>query len=312
MPQHRITCIDKYDPKRKQSYFQICKGTTNRSHLIYIREPYTNVWTAGFKSYDRQGYVYYSQRFHRYMFTGVVIRDTEIKGYSNLGPGGRPLGRLMEHIPLTLRVAKGIEHEYRIVHDLNIDPHGYYIHHLPWSGIHSGGTDIVVSKHKEPETYTQLTRDGPKTRIDARETVFKGVCGIEVLGTVYHKRTMNSPRLIFATGKDLNVWRLDLIDHNVFPVIAWHHGLDCNYVLLTDHAYYHGCFVYPNRNDKRYKNKEPHQYSSRLPSERLSPFVFDRDMLFNFISSYFTYGDDRPLRDDPSFCYRSYKDYLRR
>lgn len=297
MPQHRIECYDRYDPKRKLTSYQICKGTQARSSHIYLKEPHSNKWTIAYKSHDRLGYVYYSNRNHKYMFTGVVWSDTRVTHGSNLRGGGPSLGHLMDAVPLAYRITKGIRLEDFVCNDLEKSlPDGLHVLHLPFSGIHSGGTDIVISKQKELDYRNVMTKHGPKTLPDSPATVSHGVCAIEVAGC--ESRSSKKPVRLTYCGKDFNKWRWDLIRRDVLPVIAWYSDMTAHYVILSDKAYYDAFYV-PYRGVM-------HQQMNHLPSERLQPYVIDGKTLYSRINSL-----SYPLRDDLMFVYRSYDEYDR-
>lgn len=258
MSQHVIYCKDKRNWKAKPVLYQICKNTQPRPNRIFIKEPHRDKWTVGFRSRDGLGYVFYSTLQRRYVFTGVIVGSCRVVTRSNLR-GSSPFMRF--RMPLSMRILQGHEVEDKVISDLEQVNPGYTIHHLAFSGELSHGTDIVISK-KKSESNTPF------------DTVTDGICSIEVVG-VCKRGKAKRPRLTFHGDKDFNVWRRELIENDVLPVLAWTYDNSFYYMILTDDAYFNG--MHTNYGG------EWHQQTGYIPVERLQPYVINADILFSAI-----------------------------
>ncbi|GAH01776.1 unnamed protein product, partial [marine sediment metagenome] len=186
---------------------------------MMVMHPYLHVWVKGFPSYDGEGIVYWSKGFKppvrsNWSFMGVTAIEflsPRIEGYSTKFSTN-----------LTKMIKKGIDIEKRIADDLTMSAkaEGFNVGLLPKSGVHSGGTDIVVSRKPLKLLFGKPSVENVKTC----------ECAIEVLGNrLYAKKY----RFTYCK-KDFNKWIDKLGENDVIPAIAWmDHAEGIRYVVLT-------------------------------------------------------------------------------
>lgn len=260
MVQRYIYCRDKRNWRAKPERYQICKGTSKRAGHVSILDPWTQTWQHGFVSKDHLGYTYWSPRAGRWLFTGVVIAQRDVITGSKLKLGWNRISSI-KRLPLRLQIEKGIKTENIIVGDLNKNNTGFEVIHLPFSGIHSHGSDILISRHKFDKNEFPL------------QSVIKSLCGIEVLG-VYFDGKKKKPKLMYHSKKDFKKWREELVSYDVLPVLAWTIDKCCFYVILTENVL--DLFF------RMYKG-ELRQQKGYFPVEKLTPFAINSCVLFSAI-----------------------------
>jgi hypothetical protein len=253
--QLEIKCIDKYKSlKQKPSNYIICSGTQKRKNHVYFYDPFSHCWTHGFKSYDGKGIVFYCPRTKRYEFSGVII-DSSIIGSRSFGRS--PYAK--SFLSFENRLQKGIETEKKIYENLKSIKSKYYVHHLERSGLKSHGTDIVISKQKD-------ICENPF------DTVCEGFCAIEVLGVRTRNKNLN-PIFTYRYDKDFYIWRSELLENDILPVIAWNHDNKSYYAILSNDVLFN-CF-WIKRND------EYHQQTGNVPISRISKYSINVKQLYD-------------------------------
>ena len=281
--QIEIECVNKYKSFRQiATRLRICVGTQRRKHHVYVFDPFSNRWTHGFISYDGKGIVYYSPRARRYIFSGIIVESARI-GSRLYGRGG-----FKYSLPFEFRLQKGIQAEKRIYENLKSVDSKFHIHHLERSGLKSHGTDIVISKQKE--LYE-----------DPFETVRNGVCAIEVLGVRVRNRNCK-PIFTYHYNKNFYVWRQELLDNDILPIIAWNQDDNCNYAVLSNDVLFNGFWI-EHKGDY-------HQQTGNVPVSRISNYSISVYQLFDCLEWHLKtikiikkIKDKRPIRLGDIYLY---------
>ena len=204
---------------------------------VWLTLPDHPVRTIALRSHDKKGFVYQVPnsmwgapwKFVRvYSATRVVHRNLSQKRHHIL---------YMDYFHRCLSAAIGLE-----VHVcLDLIESGFVnasIYHLPESGVHSGGSDIVVAPGSVQKTFNRP--------YEPKQMVHDGYIAIEVLGVNYGRgNKKNRSKLKFSYGyrKNFKDWIDDCYRYGTIPVIAWVEYGEVWYVPMgRDHKELHDIF----------------------------------------------------------------------
>lgn len=239
------------------SRIRVCTNTQRRKNRLYVYEEGLQKWTHGFYSYDKRGIIFYSSFTGKYEFSGIVSNVYHVDR-CNKATGRNPVDKGMRW---DRRLHKGIATENMIVEDLEqANILNLKIHHLENSGQFSGGSDIVISLN--PVGAEELPYD----------TVLRGICAIEVLGTTKRYKTDDSLSFTYHKYVDFKRWQDELVDNDVLPVIAWNYEGTSWYVILTDSALYDGFYIH--------RGSEYHQQTNYALVRKIEDYKLNAIQLF--------------------------------
>jgi len=185
--------------KDREYNVDICNSSNLSSNRVYIKGPITGEdWTIGFKSYDGKGIVY-QDRYGDWRFFRVY----------KLSFGDRTFYNKRRLSVFNIKLAMAIEQEKKITKELQevfSDDDRFNITRLPYSGVYSRGTDIIVHSSEYNFDVSDL--------VFSRHYVHSSILAIEHLG-VYKNKFCYGPK------KDFLSWFNDCWDFGVVPVISW-------------------------------------------------------------------------------------------
>ena len=213
----------KGDPNLQHIYVTTSKSLKGKRVWVKLPEHPTRV--LGFRTFDGKGIVYQHPNSMFYApWVFMRIWKAYPIGHKNLG-GSERWYRLSK---LQRCISKAVELEKKVCCDLfDAGFPDSSICLLPESGVHSGGSDIVLTKHNPKfSPHPDFFKEHP------RDTVRKGLLVIEVLGTTTkHGKGL---KFTYPYSKNFVKWMEESNACHTIPVIAWIEGEKIYYVLLQD------------------------------------------------------------------------------
>lgn len=217
MPQYVCVGLDRRDSTHATE-LQICKSGTLRGNRLYYLDPTTKHWTLCFRSYDGRGLVLETARGYKFF----RVLESHHVARRNLSYRGGHLSYPVLNPGLARGIDKAIVIELCICKDLQQKKNGRFnIYRLPFSGLKSEGTDIVITRaiHPDIQTFT------------SKSVVDSGICAVEVLGvTNKHGKGL---KFTYHSSKNFKKWIDSCYLTNTIPVIAWIDKGICNYMVMS-------------------------------------------------------------------------------
>jgi hypothetical protein len=163
---------------------------------------------------------------------------------------------------------KAIEDEITVCQDLELQFKRLNIIRLPYSGIHSGGNDIILTA--QDITESQICNK-VHYKMNVKRWVRNSLIAIEVIGV--YQRSSGKYRFTYPADKDFLQWAEGLLDMGVIPVLSW---------VLHDKVYYMPLWAFTedaikhvfwtSHNKKKYGYRQRQSYS---PVERTVDLSMD-------------------------------------
>jgi hypothetical protein len=168
-----------------------------RKRMVQIRkgiEP--PIWCIGFESYDAKGIVYQDPyRNGKWLFFREEERIPVYKKPLFLTSSGKPRRASLKEL-----VSVGIMNEQEMVRQLRPLLKPLFVYTLPWSGQHTQGTDIIITKHEE---------------LDFTEPM------IAVRRSEYAVSLLGVSNTVFNTKTPIVGWYERCLKDKTRPVVAW-------------------------------------------------------------------------------------------
>ena len=229
----------------------------NRENRLFVCNPFTHEWTAGFYSYDKKGLIFDNGRGWTFVKCNKIWW---------LDPNGKEIETRFG-VSLQERIDQGIETEKFVLSDLEryIREYDLFLHHLERSGQHGRGSDIVISEHEQPHKYQW-------------ETVKNSICAIEVV-SVIEKNKNKIPYLKYGDHKNFYAFLTNHIYTGTLTCVSYVMGTRVHHILLSLNTLYDVFYTRRKIRDKpilrqrkSYVNVK-HTYPYRIDSELLLELV---------------------------------------
>jgi hypothetical protein len=234
---------------KKLSEIEVMTSKSLRGRRVYVKIPGQQDYVIGFRSFDGKGIVYHHPNAMMFRFSFFRVLS-----YAPLFSHGNRhhRGRINIGSRFTRCLDKAILQEIEVCKDLEPVFKGVNVYRLPESGIHSGGTDIIVTKQEIPE---HLFEEREYYEGHSRYWVHDSIMSIEVLGTCFES---GKRKFTFPPGKNFLQWANDLMNNGTIPVIAWREGVKVYYVPLfpfTEDIIKHVFFTRHGEDRWRYRQR---------------------------------------------------------
>jgi hypothetical protein len=262
---------------RKLSEIEVMTSKSLRGRRVYVKIPGQQDYVIGFRSFDGKGIVYHhpNAMMFRYSFFRVL---TYAKIHWN---GNHSHGR---HINIgtrfTRNLNKAVLQEIEVCKDLEPVFKKVNVYRLPESGIHSGGTDIIITKQEISDSHFEHRG---YYEAHAKYWTHNSIMAIEVLGTTIES---GKRKFTFPPGKDFLNWANDTINNGSIPVIAWLEGVKVWYVPLfpfTEDFVKH--IFWTRHGEVRWGYR---QRTNLSPIDKCDKFKMDSRGLYAHLKDYYT------------------------
>jgi len=261
----------KWDSKLQD--VEVTTSKNLKGNKVWIKLPEHPIRVFGFRSFDGKGLTYqHPNSMWGAPWIFMKIWEAYPIGHKNLSKKWYRLSKLQRCI------SKAVELEKKVCCDLfDAGFPDSSICLLPESGVHSKGTDIVLTKHNPKfGAHPSFFLERPHF------TVEKGLIAIEVLGTTNNHG--NGLKFTYPYSKNFVKWMEDCNFYHTIPVIAWIEGKKVYYVLLqNDYRILEDIFFTAYNFDK-YGYR---QQKGFVPVKRAYPYAMTSRELYGIYGAYF-------------------------